>query len=138
MTPVNSEVILKFESELEQGLVDEATCIAWLKDHGTPLMELREGYEKYLWVTHFYVAPEGVDNVVVYEPHVDFNVERAQMQRIAKSSIFAKTTLVPFNFDLQYAFSVNDTLVLDPFTRGEVVTLGPEVQVNFIKTPLKG
>lgn len=146
MITVASEILEKMISELESGAWTSDQCVTTLKDLGTPIIEEREGYSRFVWVTHVYVPETPVENVVVYERNVEFNPERAIMNRIEGTNIFWKTTIVPYDVVVEYGFSVNDSfdpqcvertqrLLRDPFNKldGAQGAYG----LSAVKTPAK-
>lgn len=146
MITVASEILEKMISELESGTWTSDQCVAALKDLGTPIIEEREGYSRFVWVTHVYLPETPVENVVVYEKAVEFNPERAIMNRIEGTNIFWKTTIVPYDVVVEYGFSVNDSLdpqcsvraqrlLLDPLNKFDGVQSA--LGLSAVKTPSK-
>lgn len=147
MTPVVSERIHALEKTLTENpnllpdLLDE------LKAQGTPLVEVIPGYNRFVWVTHFYYTEAPIDNVVVYETHMPFNDERAKLESIANTGLYAKTTIVPFDHKVYYGFSVNDSLevvcpkrqhkiISDPFNHFADETVS-DLVLSMVQTPQK-
>lgn len=81
-----------------------------LKKEGTPIIEEVEGYKRFVWVTHVYLANQPLENVAVYETHLPFNEERATLNPIEGTNLWYKTTIVPYGTRVHYGFSVNDSL----------------------------
>lgn len=125
MDTVISEKVKKIVECLSSNTYSEAQCKAQILEWGTPLIEEREGYSRFVWVTHFFFAGKEVENVVIYEPHITFNPERALMERFEGTSIFWKTTLVPYDFKLRYGFIVNDSLEPSCTARANSAILDP-------------
>ncbi len=130
MITVVSEKVQELIEGVENGKFTEAYCLDVIKSGTLPIIEEREGYSKYVWVTHFYIGEAHIENVVLYEPHIAFNPERAIMDRIEGTKIFWKTTLVPYDFKLKYAFSVNDSLLPTCAQRTKQLLIDPLNPLN--------
>lgn len=147
MTPVVSERIHALEKSLTENPDALMDLLDEIKAQGTPLVEVIPGYNRFVWVTHFYYTNQEIDNVVVYETHMPFNEERAVLEPIADTGLYAKTTIVPFDQRVYYGFSINDSLevncskrqgqiISDPFNHfaDEMVA---DLVLSMVQTPQK-
>jgi hypothetical protein len=145
---VVSSKIKEIEALLLQEPLALEAAIEALRTVGTPLIEEVSGYSRFLWVTHFYYANQPVEHVAVYESHIPFNEERALLEPIAGTSLYAKTTIVPYNQVVHYGFSINDSLqavcdqrmkqlVLDPFNPFQEEQTFDGLTLSVFQTPDK-
>lgn len=131
MITVSSEVVGGLIEALQGGRIDLTTFERQILELGTPIIEEREGYSRFVWVTHVFDAQRPVSNVVLYEEGVAYNPERAVMDPIEGTNFFWKTTIVPYNHQLHYGFIVDHDPTA-PFDQSRL-----DLSLSLVSTPVK-